>query len=41
MVKEYFYISHDWILNVRKSDKKFYRAKTYKINEGLIEMERQ
>lgn len=39
VVQEYFYIIHDWILDVRKSDQKLYKSKTYKINEGLIEME--
>lgn len=38
-IKEYFYIIHDWILDIRKSDMQSIKSNTYKINKGLREME--
>jgi hypothetical protein len=38
MVKEYWYVIHDWIKDLKKRDKVEYKSKTYKIAEGIEEM---
>lgn len=38
-IREYYYIIHDWILDVQNNTSKPVKSKTYKINKGIREME--
>jgi hypothetical protein len=39
-VREYLYVLHDWIKDIKKRNKVEYKSKTYKIVEGIEEMKK-